>query len=166
MFAISDITGSHHIHILNVKQEKQSTHTHWQPKATQSKVWHTRIQIHTHTNLWHLCGLLKSTMLNSSRLYASHNPLCSRGCDVSDASRLSALLWSSDCWRRTTTICAARFSDFRLLWFVCLSWSRWGQSWWIKYTRQSWTILGNNKSKDAARGFSALWEHQLKVEPR
>lgn len=41
------------------------------------------------------CGLLKPTMLDCSRLYASHNPLCVKGGDVSGASWFSVLVVAS-----------------------------------------------------------------------
>lgn len=84
-----------HTHKMFNTSKSGGTHSH-----TQNMIY-TDVYPHTdsHTNLRHLCGLLRPTMLNSSRLSASHNPLCLQDCDVSDASWFSGLLWSSDCWR-------------------------------------------------------------------
>lgn len=131
MFAIHDIMTRHHTqthtHTLTkcLLQEKESSQTY----IPQSHKEYATLKC-THkknTNLQHPCGVSKPTMWNSSRLCASHSPLCLRVCDVSDASWFSVLLWllafSKQQWHCVPS--GALNTSFD-----CLTWSVWGQCWW------------------------------------
>ena len=145
MFAIHDITACHRTHKMSntsKKKKKKSEHTNWDR--------HTQI----HTNLWHLCGLSKPTMLNSPP------PLCF------PQSFVFARLWRQ--WRLLTScppLIVWLLAPIELTMTICAelcfrirSGSRWRRKFWYE---PDGTVNGTSVELQRSQGRRVSFKMQL-----